>query len=185
MAVIIELIFRNVYNFFFIFLIMTAELSIEQRRTLDLIVGAAALGIATDLDIGRAFQSIDPRIKLVESGGRLQNCFSYALDFQEGISGEAIDLIAKEIVFSINGSPGDIIWYFRKGIINHAGKLISSDVVRSKWGGDPVFDHPMFSLPDMYGDVVRYSSIPDSKLVERYASSFFGFQAKEPFHLVC
>lgn len=166
---------------------MTNNLSTEKRIDIDIIVGANYPHSKNinpiDSNIEKSLKLIDSRIKKHKYGSNSQNCFSYALGVQEEVSGEAIDLIAKKINFRKKGHPGDIIWYFKSGIVNHAGKFVSSDVVRSKWGIFSVFDHPIFSLPNVYGDVVRYSSVPDKKLVKQYSLTLLGSYSEDPFFL--
>ena len=67
-----------------------------------------------------------------------------------------------------DAQPNDIILYFSGEVLKHAGQLHSVSphtIVRSKWGGDEVHEHPLWELPAEHGDSVRCFKRPDPALV--------------------
>jgi hypothetical protein len=46
--------------------------------------------------------------------------------------------------------------YFDAQKWRHAGRLTARDVVMSKWGEYPVYEHPTWHVPWRYGLIARY-----------------------------
>lgn len=67
-----------------------------------------------------------------------------------------------------DAQPNDIIFYFSRDVLKHAGQLHSvspQTTVRSKWGGGEIHVHPLWELPAEHGDNIRYFKRPDPALV--------------------
>ena len=49
-----------------------------------------------------------------------------------------------------------LVFYFSKGRFKHAGVLLASGRVISKWGTGHLFEHELFEIPMQYGDEARF-----------------------------
>lgn len=111
----------------------------------------------------------------------LFNCFAYGLGVWEhpdfirrvdAVSNSAI--INSDVVRSLledgtlqeisaaEAAPGDVVIYFHKKAVTHAGVLGEQQTCRSKWGGDDVHQHGLWEVPAQYGNQVRYYRAPDA-----------------------
>ena len=64
-------------------------------------------------------------------------------------------------------APSSLAMYYDAGSLKHAGVVISPDRrVRSKWGGNELFEHPVMEVPAPYGDEVRYFLPPSEANVQ-------------------
>lgn len=62
-------------------------------------------------------------------------------------------------------NPGDYVLYFNSNgvlpdVITHIGICLPGDRVLSKWGLVNVFDHPVYLVPESFGERVRFVSRP-------------------------
>jgi hypothetical protein len=56
--------------------------------------------------------------------------------------------------------PGMLIMYFTGKDWKHAGRVVDGDVVISKWGTFPVYEHPTWQVPWRYGLRRQYFDMP-------------------------
>jgi hypothetical protein len=57
--------------------------------------------------------------------------------------------------------------YYDRDDPKHAGVVRTGTMrVRSKWGGNELFEHPLMHVPAPYGDKVRYFDEPDGQTQE-------------------
>lgn len=106
--------------------------------------------------------TVSNEIILIDKGSRAQNCYWYAMDYiYQGFTEEIPDYQLGREKFLMwfekhfervdtNQQPGDLVIYFRTknmGDIDHFGVHIKPNRVRSKWGQDPIYQHPLFYVP--------------------------------------
>jgi hypothetical protein len=60
-------------------------------------------------------------------------------------------------------APGVLALYFSDKIWRHAGFVISTDRITSKWGTFPVYDHHLWEVPISYGNELRFFKRPAPK----------------------
>ncbi|MEK7115018.1 MAG: hypothetical protein AAB847_01525 [Patescibacteria group bacterium] len=75
------------------------------------------------------------------------------------------------LTITITPAPGDLILYKNeKGVMTHAGKMESSDIVISKWSWGPLVRHNIWCVPKHYGNKIIYCNKPDdislTKIIE-------------------
>lgn len=76
---------------------------------------------------------------------------------------ERQDLIAKSLsegLLTLHDEQEDndrLAVYFRGDIPSHFGR-IQGDMIRSKWGQGPAWNHGLWEVPHSYGDRVKYST---------------------------
>lgn len=115
------------------------------------------------------FESIAkfPNIKFV---GKLQkypaqDFLSYALPF----SGNKLILEAAKLHSEYKQvsrpKPGDLVLYFNSNAVlpevaTHIGICLQGDRIISKWGLLNVFDHPLYLVPEGFGEKVRFVERP-------------------------
>jgi hypothetical protein len=69
----------------------------------------------------------------------------------------------KEIPDS-EASDGHVVLYFKDGKTKHVG-LMQGDRVISKWGKNPVYEHPIAEVPASYGDEYEISKRPSTPFI--------------------
>ncbi len=68
----------------------------------------------------------------------------------------------------ITPAVGDLILYENdKGVITHAGKMDSSDMVVSKWSWGPLIKHQIWCVPKHYGDKISFYKRPEDSTLSR------------------
>ncbi len=50
----------------------------------------------------------------------------------------------------------DLVFYFNTGRFRHAGVLLASGRIVSKWGTGHLFEHELFEIPMQYGEEARF-----------------------------
>src|SRR5262245_5762579 len=68
--------------------------------------------------------------------------------------------------------PGCLVFYFKPALWAHAGRLVRSGVVASKWGMFPAYEHGMWEIPLSYGDEIRCYQMPGERDVVRLFLEF-------------
>lgn len=86
------------------------------------------------------------------------NCAGYALGKSRFLSVTETKLFLDELDIVEEASEGDIVVYFKEGIISHVGQRIENRGVRSKWGTGVVLEHEEFQVPRKYGCAEEYRS---------------------------
>lgn len=98
------------------------------------------------------------------------NCFAYALDLHEDagpfkngfVYSPFVEyLLGEKELKELSGIPqeGDIVLYWNGSELKHAGKMIGTDMVISKWSGGPLLRHPLLHVPVDYGDQTKFYRI--------------------------
>jgi hypothetical protein len=91
------------------------------------------------------------------------NCVSFVFEFLFWVNPSRIVDKLKEEVEKPNN--GDLVAYFLDGELRHIGIYVGKGRVISKWGAGPVFEHPLYMVPESYGNCIRYFKKP--KLTEK------------------
>jgi len=125
------------------------------------------------------------------------NCFIYVLglqndpqflghlgwEFSRTLGGIFDGMIRKEILQrKVRSEKDDLIIYrTSRGIISHAGIMISSEKVLSKWSWGPIIKHSIFDVPNHYGSQTEFYKVTDQvkefvvKLKKRYPQKIIFF----------
>lgn len=107
---------------------------------------------------------------------RRYTCLMYIFDFAEKPDYAAIAtsgqgkifaagdfahwLLANNLLVEVSQSDvreGDIVFYFSDaGRFKHAGRMLASGRVVSKWGTGHLYEHGVFEVPESYGAAARF-----------------------------
>ena len=108
-----------------------------------------------DLGIDTLMKRFPEEIKLIENPPAGKDCLEWLL----GITDQR--LLEDKYDFIKDGTErtGDLVMYsdhFGDEVL-HIGKYLGNGRVLSKWGpGNPVFEHPLELVPNIYGEMVFF-----------------------------
>ena len=57
-------------------------------------------------------------------------------------------------------SAGRVVIYYNGERLTHAARIVSDDVLASKWSGNEVYQHALWEVPSSYGDHYQVVEVP-------------------------
>jgi hypothetical protein len=113
------------------------------------------------------------------------NCFAYALGiadtprYQALVQAHSNSALANSVFVSTlvadgelhevgprEAQAGNIVLYLARGVVQHAGVIVSKEKrLRSKWGPSEFYEHGLWEVPASYGDEVKLFETADQERI--------------------